>query len=255
MNPPKGWTEWYQKIVQELGIDSERDYEARNIMHRLARGRSITVPHIRGKLNGRGVIVFGAGPSLELDAEALQKEGCLESCLVMTADGATSCLLLKSIRVPDIIVTDLDGNIEDQLEAHRKGSIMVIHAHGDNIPTIEAHAERFSRFLATTQVEPTSRVHNFGGFTDGDRAVFLAAAMGAKIIILAGMDLGSTVGKFSKVRAFSHEGKLKKLRIAGDLLEWLAANTKTPIYNVTKRGEIIRGISKVNPEEASTLLR
>lgn len=31
-------------------------------------------------------------------------------------------------------------------------------------------------------------VYNFGGFTDGDRAVFLAEALGASLIVVAGMD-------------------------------------------------------------------
>ena len=36
---------------------------------------------------------------------------------------------------------------------------------------------------------PAPRVHNFGGFSDGDRAVFAADALGAKTITLFGFDL------------------------------------------------------------------
>ena len=41
------------------------------------------------------------------------------------ADGATTMLLKKSI-IPDIIVSDLDGNIHDQIYANQKGSIYFI---------------------------------------------------------------------------------------------------------------------------------
>ena len=43
---------------------------------------------------------------------------------------------------------------------------------------------------------PTNNVYNFGGFTDGDRSVFLAEELGASQIILVGMDLGNKIGKY-----------------------------------------------------------
>jgi len=42
------------------------------------------------------------------------------------------------------------------------------------------------RIVGTTQVKPRGRVHNYGGFTDGDRAIFLAKRFGAKKIGYAG---------------------------------------------------------------------
>ncbi|MGQ0534622.1 MAG: hypothetical protein ACT4PT_00940, partial [Methanobacteriota archaeon] len=42
--------------------------------------------------------------------------------------------------------------------------------------------------LGTCQVMPFGRLANFGGFTDGDRACFLAEEMGAKEVLLAGFD-------------------------------------------------------------------
>jgi len=91
--------------------------------------------------------------------------------------------------VPQVIVTDLDGAVEDQVDANRKGAIAVVHAHGDNIPAIEKWAGEFTgRTLATTQSRPFGGVYNFGGFTDGDRGVFLADAMGARSIRLVGFD-------------------------------------------------------------------
>jgi uncharacterized Rossmann fold enzyme len=49
---------------------------------------------------------------------------------------------------------------------------------------------RFSGpIVATAQSAPLPRVYNFGGFTDGDRAVFAADALGAAEIRILGFDL------------------------------------------------------------------
>ena len=67
---------------------------------------------------------------------------------------------------------------------------MVVHAHGDNIPLLKHWVPRFTGpLVATTQSTPLPHVHNFGGFTDGDRAVFAADELGAASITLVGFDL------------------------------------------------------------------
>jgi Uncharacterized Rossmann fold enzyme len=43
--------------------------------------------------------------------------------------------------------------------------------------------------VATTQAAPIPGVHNFGGFTDGDRAVFAARELGAVDVRIIGFDL------------------------------------------------------------------
>jgi uncharacterized Rossmann fold enzyme len=161
-------------------------------------------------------------------------------------------------------VTDLDGRIEDIIEACNRGSIVVIHAHGDNIdamlkwvPKIMENNE--AKVFGTSQVEPSPPViHNFGGFTDGDRAAFLAEEMDARTITLAGMDLGETIGKYSKDRSskqLSRQEKDKwltnkrtKLRFAKELLEWLATWPKAAgrLFNATgPNGETIRGFTSI----------
>ena len=35
--------------------------------------------------------------------------------------------------VPHIIVTDLDGKLEDILNANSQGAFLVVHAHGNNL--------------------------------------------------------------------------------------------------------------------------
>ncbi len=91
---------------------------------------------------------------------------------------------LHGIR-PDAVFTDLDGATDLLLEMNATGTIVVVHAHGDNIPLLRHWTKKFTGpVVATTQSTPLPHVHNFGGFSDGDRAVFAADALGAKTITL-----------------------------------------------------------------------
>lgn len=45
---------------------------------------------------------------------------------------------------------------------------------------------RIKRFIATTRTKPFGRVYNFGGFSDGNRCVFVAKEFGARSVQLAG---------------------------------------------------------------------
>ena len=65
---------------------------------------------------------------------------------------------------------------------------MVVHAHGDNMEALGKEVPRLKRVIGTTQSKPLKNVYNFGGFTDGDRGVFLAKEMGARSITLIGFD-------------------------------------------------------------------
>jgi hypothetical protein len=158
--------------------------------------------------------------------------------------------------VPDVIVTDLDGIVGDIVSAQQQGSMIVIHAHGDNIEQLKKFVPEFSAAVGSTQVAPRPNVYNFLGFTDGDRAAFLAAVMGAKTIVLAGMDFGSTVGKYSKQQVMSLAVKREKLRISRELLEWLAKQTKGDVrlYNLTANGEKIKGFQNIEPEDLKKLV-
>jgi hypothetical protein len=85
-------------------------------------------------------------------------------------------------------VSDLDGRISDLKLANAMCAIMVVHAHGDNIDAIQAHVPSFSAVLGTTQSLPTTNLFNFGGLTDGDRAIFLAREYGARAVSAIGFD-------------------------------------------------------------------
>ncbi len=102
--------------------------------------------------------------------------------------------------------------------ANDLGSLFVLHAHGNNFDQILKYTNKFNKILGTTQSKPFSNLYNFGGFTDGDRAVFLAIALNAEKIILAGMDFGKIITKYSRPEinletAEADEIKQKKVSI------------------------------------------
>jgi uncharacterized Rossmann fold enzyme len=117
------------------------------------------------------------------------------------------------------------------------------------MPQLRRLVPLFPRALGTTQVEPRPGVFNYGGFTDGDRSVFLAYAMHASNIVLAGMDFGVKIGKYSKPKVKKPAVKVRKLQFGKALLEWLAERGGPKYYNVTQGGELIKGFESINPEQ------
>jgi uncharacterized Rossmann fold enzyme len=229
------WGEWkpfYLHIVMEMGYSIEDDRRAAQILRALLlEGDDYILREELEAVVGRKAYIFGAGPSLE---KALKEFDFSDGTLI-AADGATSALLENGL-VPDIIVTDLDGRVPDLKIANDRGAFMVVHAHGDNIDKLTSYVPLFSRILGTTQTEPLDIVYNFGGFTDGDRAVFLAEELGARKIILVGFDFGDTVGKWSKPSLRQHspiwETKRKKFKFAVELLKWLEENGRATIRKI-----------------------
>jgi len=97
--------------------------------------------------------------------------------------------------------------------------LAVVHAHGDNMEALKMYIHKFKRVLPTVQVEPFPGVYNFGGFTDGDRAVCLAEHFKAREIVLYGFDFHGSVGKYSFTK--NEELKRKKLLWAERIVNYL----------------------------------
>ena len=223
------WSEWqplYNEIVSELGLNPEDDRKATQILSSILAGRNSKplLGKLRMMIKGRIVIVCGAGPSLESHLERITQEVPIDRLSFIAADGATSALLNGGIQA-DIIVTDLDGDLDDIVTATNKGAVSVVHAHGDNIPAVEKYVPILKTVLGSTQVEPLPNVFLWGGFTDGDRACYLATHYEPSKLILAGMDFGNIVGRWSKPGYINHmratKRKKKKLEIAWTLLKHL----------------------------------
>lgn len=253
------WWPRYLEIVRRLNLVIEEDQRAADILADLLKNRATQLSALRGLVAGKPVLVFGAGPSLARDLGKALDCGLHKVCTVIAADGAVSALLARDV-VPDILVTDLDGNAEDILRASKLGALLVVHAHGDNIDRLLSLVPRIAgRVVGTTQVEPRENVYNFGGFTDGDRCAFMAEELGATVIALAGMDLGSLVGKYSKPwlseDVVAWPVKRAKLEIARELLEWLASFARARLYNLTSSGTDIRGFKRIPAIELIDVLR
>jgi hypothetical protein len=221
----------------EFGYSTEKDQKAAEMLSNMIKRKALQVSKIQKKIKGKEALVIGAGPSLEKNIEFIKKN---KKYVKIAADGVVEILINKKIR-PDIVVSDLDGNPKYLRMAEKLGAIMVIHAHGDNMEDLEKNVPKFRKIIGTTQVMPTENVYNFGGFTDGDRCVFMAEEMRAKSITLIGMDFDNNPRKFSRNNHnVDFELKRKKLKAAKRLLEMLGRQTRSKLIN--KSGTTIRGI-------------
>jgi uncharacterized Rossmann fold enzyme len=174
------WEPYYLEILDYFGFDRKEDERAAEVLASLLQRDDL--PLLECLCRERIVTVCGNAPCLihEMD---------LISGSVFAADAA--CLILNEAGIrPDAIFTDLDGATDDYLDLNREGTLLVIHAHGDNIPLLSYWTRRFDGpVMGTTQARPFPPLHNFGGFTDGDRPVFAAHHLGADQVILVGFDL------------------------------------------------------------------
>ncbi len=253
---PKGWTDWYRLIAEDFGYNVERDEESAAILAQYMENKPCLVPSLRESLMNRGIVVLaGASDSIDIEAAELSKLGHREKYLLFSADSATGALLEAGL-VPDVVVTDMDGELSELLEAWRRGALMFIHAHGDNLQKLVNLSSLFdSRIDATCQTPPRGHIHNFGGFTDGDRAAFIAAGLGAKKIITIGMCLTCSVGQRSKKSKQATESwmraKQKKLSYAQRLLTWLTLiRPEVEIIDATRNNYPPDGIKKKTLREA-----
>jgi uncharacterized Rossmann fold enzyme len=248
------WFLWYEMILKEFGFSQEDDEKSAEILNSLLdEHNSSCIAETNIKAN---VIIFGAGPSLKrniIELKELDESGELDlnKFTLIAADGATTALLEEDV-IPDIIVTDLDGNMGDIIKANNEGAILVVHAHGNNMDKIKEYVPKLKRVLGTTQSVPLKNVYNFGGFTDGDRCIFLAIELGARLILLSGMDFGDIVTKYSRPDLDESECKADKIKqmklnFAKKLTQWAAENENVEIANMSG-GEKIKGVAAINAD-------
>jgi uncharacterized Rossmann fold enzyme len=177
------WEPIYLAILDDFGFSMSGDEDAAKLLAELLSGREDWLSTADARVRGQSVVVFGNAPTLDRELDELQGT----DAVFLAADGATAVLLRVGI-LPDIIVTDLDGSFPDILKANREGSIAVVHAHGDNLDALCRYVPQLVGVIGTVQCRPPEGLYNFGGFTDGDRCVFLAKELGAASIKLVGFD-------------------------------------------------------------------
>ena len=239
-----GWESKYREILKDFGYSRKKDIQSCKLLDSLL-PKKTRIAEIKDLIEKKPVFVVGAGPSLPSCISILKK---YKKITKIVADGATKAIIENGLK-PDIVVTDLDGDIKSLKKAGRTNTIMIVHAHGDNAEKIHL-VKNFKNCIGTTQTKPMGKIHNFGGFTDGDRCVFLANHFKAKKIILLGMDFGTRIGKYSKTRVISRTTKIKKLRRGKKLLEWLAQKSESKLYSTTK----IRGFTKINFQDIDNII-
>ncbi|MEM2727268.1 MAG: 6-hydroxymethylpterin diphosphokinase MptE-like protein [Archaeoglobaceae archaeon] len=189
----KEWLKIYEQILLDFNFSREKDMESARLIAKLGKGKLLD-SKVLECIRGREVAVVGGA----YHGETIKED------FIITAGKAVEKVDFK----PDIHVTDLEESLEIILALQKSGCILVLHAHGDNMDRISEIVPYVDSFVATTQCEPFDKVYNFGGFTDGDRAVLIAKKFGAKKISLYGFDFEKGEGL-----------KLKKLKWAKKILE------------------------------------
>jgi uncharacterized Rossmann fold enzyme len=199
------WEPVYEAILADFGYGRDGDERARDELAGLLDDYyTLDAFDVRGDT----VAVAGAGPSLEGDLETVRSADA-----VFAASGAARRLHSEGIAV-DCMATDLDKTPATARTLTAGGVPVAVHAHGDNRDLLAEHVPTFDHafVLPTTQAAPVDGVVNPGGFTDGDRAAFLADALGAGRLTFAGWDFDDPT---------VDEEKARKLRWAQRLLYWL----------------------------------
>ncbi len=207
------------------------------------------------------VMVVGAGPSIINDLKPIIN--LFNRKLSFIAVDGTCTLFQRLNFPPDIVITDLDGEWNAILWAILNGSITLIHAHGDNFNLIKAFFNQNNKLLntnliwGTTQIDLQTNLFNYGGFTDGDRAIFLTFHYQSPIIALAGFDFGEEIGEFSMLNPFilkDPERKIKKFSIAKHLLDTYYDLHSGNRFNLTSQGENLKGFPKVSLDRFNRII-
>jgi 2-amino-4-hydroxy-6-hydroxymethyldihydropteridine diphosphokinase len=229
------WAPHYERIRREFGFPPDREEAAATLLETLLppAARADPLGRVRSRLYGREAIVVGLAP--EAGPPPLWRRPAAEpSPALVAADGATSACLAAGL-VPTLVVTDLDGPVPSEIAANRRGSLVVVHGHGDNLPALSEWVPQFpGELVGSWSGPPRGPLINVGGFTDGDRAAFLAEHCGAPRILLWGFDFDRVEEQDPSKRA----RKLAKLTWARQLLQLLAEEGRATVLTWHRDGSV-----------------
>ena len=194
------WWPLQDEINSQFGFSRSREKVSSRLISRLYK----TEGNLSEIIFGREVTIVGAG---------ISANESIPGGVLIAADGAVSACLKREL-IPDIIVTDLDGNLPDMIFANNKGSKIVVHAHGDNLSRLFEFSKKI-QVISLTTTYPSPGTNCWGGFTDGDRALMMSLSYDASSVNLVGFDfekVGEYTGKYSPK-------KLQKLSWARQVVE------------------------------------
>ncbi len=239
------WAPQYARIQRAFGFPFEREERAaRRLTELLPASQSpVALAEVARRLSSKEVVIAGLAPRLGAPPVWRLPTDRGRVALV-AADGATARCLDAGL-VPDVIVTDLDGPVASEVAANARGALVIVHAHGDNLAALERWVPEFAGDVYGSWAgPPTPELLDVGGFTDGDRSVFLAEHVGASEILLWAFDFAAVEDEESVGR----ERKLAKLSWANELIDWLAGGSRIPIYRWSPDGSRSRyGIAGTGP--------
>ena len=130
------WWPLQEEINTEFGFSRPREEVSSRLISRLYQPKGNLSKII---LNNK-VTIVGAG---------ISEKDTIPGGIKIAADGAVSACLERNI-IPDIIVTDLDGNLPEMVWANKKGSKIVVHAHGDNLSRLFEFSNEIHCLLYTS---------------------------------------------------------------------------------------------------------
>tara|TARA_B100000809_G_C15034636_1_gene493316 strand:- start:499 stop:1137 length:639 start_codon:yes stop_codon:yes gene_type:complete len=197
-------TGWWWKFQEEISVQFDFSKIREDVASRLVSDIKQNISSIRECIEKKDLILVGAG---------LQKGTSIPSSNVIVADGALRACLEQDI-LPSLIVTDLDGYIPDILWARKKGSKVIVHAHGDNIARVFQYLSDINPNCITTTY-PSASSNCWGGFTDGDRALMMSLSLNCNSVKMIGFNyniIGNYSGDYSP-------RKLEKLLWAQKIVE------------------------------------
>ena len=224
----RGWKTQFKEIRKEFGYLEKVDLISAKKLDSLLK-RKNSKRQFQNMIQGRTVFIVGAGPSLTKSLKYIKKS---KDVTKIVADGAVRALLEKNIK-PDILVTDLDGDLKSIKKNGKTKIPIIVHAHGDNYEKLEI-VKKLKNVVGSTQTRKIGKIENFGGFTDGDRCVFLAEYFNASKIVLIGMDFGQKIGKYSKHRIVDRKIKIKKLKFGKKIVEWIGTKSKADLFSTNR---------------------
>jgi uncharacterized Rossmann fold enzyme len=229
------WAPVYERIREEFEFSWDREESAADRLVELLPPAALDRPleRLGARLRGREVVVVGLAPRAG-PPPLWRQPFTTGGVAVVAADGATATCLESGI-IPDVIVTDLDGPVPSEVNANRRGALVVVHAHGDNRALLDEWVPQFPGELAGSWAgPPRDGLLDEGGFTDGDRAAYLAEAAGAARLLLWGFDLEHAIEPDRSARL----RKEAKLRWAARALSELAASSATPVVTWNRDGTL-----------------
>lgn len=180
----------YEIAKRTLDLDPNADASAAERLAELLEGKDVIDPgSLRERFQDASVQVLGPVPGGAESTDPARP--------TIAAGSAVRQALSAGIQ-PTLVVSDLDGSDMGHEMFSRVGVPIGIHGHGDNVALLERLIpELEGPVFGTCQTPPPEgaavELHRFGGFTDGDRACFLAAHLGAKRLELVGWDLEDPV--------------------------------------------------------------